>query len=652
MSSSAIFDGSPQGPAFPKRQLGYAAGAVVLIGAIALAAWPEGGRRLFASDFLPHAFCYLQQPGLVWTNVIADALISLSYLVISATLVYLIYQGRQDVPFRWMFLAFGLFIVACGATHLMDVVTMWMPMYVLAAAGKAFTAIVSLTMAVALPFTTPRILAMLQNARASEQATDRLRLAMESGKTVGWDWDVKTGRDSWFGDLPTMYGIPSHSHEGSPQEFLHFLHPDDRERVWGSIAASLKDGRPYEAEFRVVRPDGAVRWVADKGKVYFSPHGDPKQMLGIATDITELKRTQEALQVSEERLRLAAQAGKMFAYTWHADSDLIERSGECAQILGIDARTCATGRQVVERAHPEDREMLRAKLAELTPEKPNLQVSYRMIRPDGSIVWVDRNSRAYFDEHGALTKIIGMVADVTERKLADETLASMSRRLIEAQENERARIARDLHDDIGQRLAVSAIGLERLKQFAASFEEDAHHCIAEIQKQLHEISSNVHTLSHELHSSTLELLGLVAAMKDSCRELGAQQKAQIHFRHEDIPVRVPRDISLCLFRILQEALHNAVKHSGVREFEVELRGTPEAIHLTIRDEGVGFDPKVALGTPGLGLTSMRERLKLVHGELLVESQLRTGTTIHARVPFFTNAAGTATNSATNTTIPN
>src|SRR5215471_19427230 len=209
MSSSAIFDGSPQGPAFPKRQLGYAAGAVVLIGAIALAAWPEGGRRLFASDFLPHAFCYLQDPGLVWTNVIADSLISLAYLSISGTLIYVIYKGRGDVPFRWMFLAFGLFIVACAVTHLMEVITVWDPLYVLSVTAKVFTAIVSLTTAMVLPFTVPRILALVGKARASEMATDRLRLAMESGKSVGWDWDVKTGNDLRFGDLPTMYGIPS-----------------------------------------------------------------------------------------------------------------------------------------------------------------------------------------------------------------------------------------------------------------------------------------------------------------------------------------------------------------------------------------------------------------------------------------------------------
>ena len=632
MCTPALFPESPGSPDFPKRQFIYVGGALALMGALILAAWPQVGRRLFASDFLPHAFCYLQDPGLVWTNVIADSLISLAYLAISGTLIYVIYKGRGDVPFRWMFLAFGLFIVACGVTHLMEVITVWDPLYVLSATVKVFTAIVSLTTAVVLPFTVPRILVLVREARASEIATDRLRLAMESGKSVGWDWDVKTGNDLRFGDLPTMYGIPSSSYCGSPQEFLYYVHADDRERVWGSIEGALKDGRPYEAEFRVVRPDGKVRWVADRGKVYFLPNGEPKQMLGIATDITELKRTQEALQVSEERLRLAAQAGKMFAYTWHADTDLIERSGECAKILGVDVKACATGQKVVDSAHPDDREVLRARLAELTPEKPNLQVTYRMIRPDGSIVWVERNSRAFFDEHGKITKTIGMVSDVTERKAAEEALASMSRRLIEAQEAERARIARDLHDDIGQRLAVSAIGLERLKQFAMSFEADAHKCIAEIQKQLHEISSNVHTLSHELHSSTLELLGLVAAMRDSCRELAVQQKAEIRFRHEDVPLRLPRDISLCLFRILQEALHNAVKHSGVREFEVELRGTPGAIHLLIRDRGVGFDPRIALAAPGLGLTSMRERLKLVHGELVIESQFKNGTTIHACVP--------------------
>ena len=379
-----------------------------------------------------------------------------------------------------------------------------------------------------------------------------------------------------------------------------------------------------------------MRWVAAKGTFHYLPNGEAVRMLGMAFDVTELKRTQEALRESHERLRLAVQGGRMFAYSWDATTDVIERSGESAKILGIDEGAVVTGQQLIAKVHPADREKLTIALSQLTPENSGLQMTYRMMRPNGTVIWVERNSQAYFDDHGKLLRIVGMVADVTERKLAEEALAGINRRLIEAQEAERARIARDLHDDIGQRLTLSGIALEQLKRSPRDSKNAAHASIAELQQHFQEISATIHNLSHELHSATLEHLGLVAAIRGSCRELAERQKAEIHFQHEGVPQAVPSEISLCLFRVLQEALQNAVKHSGVRQFGVELRGTPDSLNLIIRDGGVGFDREAALRSPGLGLTSMLERIKLVHGDLIIESQFEHGTTVHARVPVHAN----------------
>jgi signal transduction histidine kinase len=230
-----------------------------------------------------------------------------------------------------------------------------------------------------------------------------------------------------------------------------------------------------------------------------------------------------------------------------------------------------------------------------------------------------------------------MVADITERKQAEEAVASVSRKLIEAQESERGRIARDLHDDIGQRLSLSAILLEELQQRLPA---DAQEKLSGVQKQISEITTDVHTLSHELHSSTLEHLGLAAAMRACCKELSGQTKADIQFRAEGVPKALPREIALCLFRVLQESLHNAIKHSGVREVGVELRGSSEELDLIVRDGGVGFDPKAASHGKGLGLVSMQERLKLVRGQLSIDSRCNLGTTVHARVPVPANGGAT------------
>ena len=157
-----------------KRQL-YAIAAASLLALSALIIWPRLTGWLLSTDYLPHMFCYLKNPGLVWTNVVADSLIGIAYLAISITLVYLGYKGRRDIPLPWMFAVFGMFIVACGGTHFMEVVTIWLPVYVLSTAVKLLTAAVSLTAAVVLPFTVPQVFELVQQARASQVATDRLR---------------------------------------------------------------------------------------------------------------------------------------------------------------------------------------------------------------------------------------------------------------------------------------------------------------------------------------------------------------------------------------------------------------------------------------------------------------------------------------------
>jgi signal transduction histidine kinase len=225
--------------------------------------------------------------------------------------------------------------------------------------------------------------------------------------------------------------------------------------------------------------------------------------------------------------------------------------------------------------------------------------------------------------------------DITARKLADAALAGVSGKLIEAQEQERRRIARELHDDIGQRLALLAIELAQLQKRSSSPAEFPGQ-ISKLQMQTSEIAADIQSLSHALHSSKLQYLGLAAALKGFCQEFSEQQKVEVDFKTHDLPTPLSPDISLCFFRVLQEALHNAAKHSGVRQFEVRLWGTPEEIHLTISDSGAGFERDDATASRGLGLISMQERLKLLKGTLSIESRLQHGTTIRASAPVRSN----------------
>ena len=355
----------------------------------------------------------------------------------------------------------------------------------------------------------------------------------------------------------------------------------------------------------------------------------------IARDITERKQTQDNLRESEERLRLAVETGRMYAFEWDPATDLIERSGECSDIFSwIDDSAHDTGRQFAARVHPDDRERYVATTETgLTAASPTYQTSYRVLRPDGSVTWLEESGRAFFDAQGKMLRAIGIGVDVSDRKHAEEAILGIGRKLIEAHEQERTRIGRDLHDDIVQRLVLLAIELGGVQQDVPESASELRTRIGTLQNEATQITNDVQLLSHELHSSKLDYLGIVGATKNFCKEFGERQKVEIDFQSHDLPTGLPRELSLSLFRVLQEALRNATKHSGIKRFEVRLWGSTGEIHLNVSDLGAGFDTETAMKSTGLGLTSMQERVRLVGGELSINSQPKGGTTIHARVPF-------------------
>ncbi len=221
----------------------------------------------------------------------------------------------------------------------------------------------------------------------------------------------------------------------------------------------------------------------------------------------------------------------------------------------------------------------------------------------------------------AAGRIIGaaeIAHDITEEKRAEKALAAMKGKLLEAQEQERARIARELHDDISQRLALLSIDLAGLSE--------------DLELQAKGISLDVEALSRELHPSRIETLGVTAGMRIFCKEFARHHDVEVDFEARDVPPDIPSDISLSLFRVFQEALRNAVKHSGAKYMKVRLWAAERWVNLTIQDRGAGFDLKAAVTCGGIGLATMYERMKLVGGRLRIRSVPQRGTTVHARVP--------------------
>jgi two-component system sensor histidine kinase UhpB len=232
----------------------------------------------------------------------------------------------------------------------------------------------------------------------------------------------------------------------------------------------------------------------------------------------------------------------------------------------------------------------------------------------------------------AVVPLMFLSAVMSEARRTQESLRSVSGSLIQAQEQERSRMARELHDDINQRLAMLAIELEKVRDDNPDLASEVKKRLQELQKETTEISSDVQAVSHELHSSRLEYLGLEGGMKSWCKEFGERQGMEVEFTSHQVSSSVPTEVSLCLFRVLQEALHNAVKYSGVKRIEVQLKEGSSQIHLVVKDSGKGFDPDAAMQGQGLGLTSMQERVRLLNGTTLIESRPLGGTTIHAQVP--------------------
>ena len=288
--------------------------------------------------------------------------------------------------------------------------------------------------------------------------------------------------------------------------------------------------------------------------------------------------------------------------------------------------------------HPEDVPASFETYVRAFDRREPFTMQYRLRRHDGEYRWVLDRGVPRFNADGSFLGYIGSCVDITDRKLAEEALSSVSRRLIDAQEQERTRIARELHDDINQRIAMLGIELDMLQQQLPSSSAEVRSRLEELHQLTADIGAEVQGISHQLHSSKLEYLGLVAACQSFCREIADWHKVEVDFTAENIPPTLAQEIALCLFRVLQESLTNAIKHSGAERFEAHLRGTSDEIRLTVRDHGIGFDATAAMISRGLGLISMRERVGLVNGTLLITSKPMAGTEITVRVPLVANVA--------------
>lgn len=457
------------------------------------------------------------------------------------------------------------------------------------------------------------------------ESEERLRLAQQAAGIGTFEWDTRTGTNTWTPQLEAMYGLPPGGFGGTHAAFESLVHVEDRARLREAVDSTLKTGQPTKGEWRVVWPDGSVHWLAAYWQVLMDGSARSSRVIGVNMDITERKRTEEALHESEERFRLAANTAPVMIWMSGEDKKPTYFNQLWQDFTGLSESDLRN--RLVSIVHPDDYQRCHDVYRNGFDQRQPFKKEYRLRRHDGQYRWMLDIGVPRFHKDGSFAGYIGSCIDLTDQKLAQEALSEMPRKLVQAHEQERTRIARELHDDINQRLAMLAVELDQMKENPS----EVGIRVGELRKQVTDISNDIQVLSHDLHSSQLEYLGVVEGMKSWCKGFGERQGMQIDWSHA-VESTLSQEIGLCLFRVLQEALHNATKHSGVKQIKVELSESSGDIHLTIRDLGKGFDPEEVKQGKGLGLTSMRERVRLVSGTITIDSKPMSGTTIRVRVP--------------------
>jgi PAS domain S-box-containing protein len=361
-------------------------------------------------------------------------------------------------------------------------------------------------------------------------------------------------------------------------------------------------------------------------------------ILGLIVNLRRRKKVEQSLAESEMRLKLAADSAGAGLWSLDVDTGRIWATERALDLYGFAPGEKVDFEKFLMVVHDDDRERIVHVIEDTVRDKTELSVEYRITLPDGSIRWLAVHG-SYIPSQGDSAGLTGVSIDTTGRKKTEEALrqgkqelSDLMGRLITAQEEERSHIARELHDDITQRLAVLAIEAGTLELQREPERQQYREKLCAIKESLGSLSEDIHALSRQLHPSILDDLGLVRALEAEIARFTEKERIRVLFNHEDLPPAIPRGIALALYRVTQESLRNIARHSRATSAHLELKGEPGAIHLTVADTGCGFDPHLERQKPGLGLASMKERIELVNGTITIDSKPGEGTLISVRVP--------------------
>jgi PAS domain S-box-containing protein len=362
-------------------------------------------------------------------------------------------------------------------------------------------------------------------------------------------------------------------------------------------------------------------------------------ILGLVINLRKRRLAEQSLSESEARLSLAAASANLGMWSISVNTGQVWATEKIRELFDFPPHEELNFESFLGRIHPEDRERVRRTLEQASQSGEYVVIDFRVVRADGSVRWIASRCRFQRPSAGKPSSMMGVSVDISDRKTTEDTLrrqeqdlSKLTGRIIYAREEELRRLSRELHDDLTQRLAALALDAALIEQQMSPGQAQAVKELRDLRTNLSEVAEEVHDLSRQLHPSILDDLGLVQAVQAERSAFSKKTGIALNFMPDAVPDLLPQQSALCLYRVIREGLQNIAKHSQATAASITLQGLSDGIRLLIQDKGVGFDTKEVKKKAGIGLSSMRERVRLINGTISFKSKPGQGTEIEVFIP--------------------
>lgn len=474
--------------------------------------------------------------------------------------------------------------------------------------------------------------------KAVQEAEERWQFALDASNQAAWDWNMQTNEVIYSSSYKKMYGFGDEL-KNDLSEWQYRIHPDDKFRIDQAIQEHTQSDNPlHEITYRIQLKNGEYKWIMARGKILSKDaEGRPLRMIGTHTDLTQTLQTKEELKTMNERFHYAPKASSQALWEWNALTGEAYVSAGFTEMFGWQADESGRFEQWHQYVHPDDRQATVDDYYKTLADAGECiwQATYRFLKADGSYAIVCDKACIIRAESGEVQKVIGATQDVTERKRLEEDLLrnelEMKKRInqatVDSQEQERSEIGRDLHDNVNQVLTTTKLYLE----LALTNKEMADELLKKSAENISSVITEIRQLSRSLMDPSIGDLGIVDSINDLAENINLTRRVFIDLQmDESIEESLGRKQKLTIFRIIQEALNNVVRHAKATRVTITIRQGATDVLLEVRDNGTGFC--VDTVRKGAGLKNIINRVYLINGNFTVESQPGTGCTVRINFP--------------------